>query len=140
MFSTSSGFQALRWTAAVGLLVALALMAAPAESFGGERVYLPKGPGSDGLIYAFRPKTISLGSTGVIKALRWRRWNSSTAVGRGEGVPTSSSVPTNAPRHAIVRLSGRRRCGGHRVYTRVRYRVFGWSYSERLTCSTGVHP
>ena len=140
MLSTSPDFRALRWHASLGLLVALGLMAAPTNAFGAERVYLPKGPGSEGLTYVVRPKTISLGSTGVIQALRWRRWNSSTAVGRGRGIPTSSSVQTGASRRAIVRLSGRRRCGDRLVYTRVRYRVFGWSYSERLTCSTGVHP
>lgn len=126
--------------APIGLLVSLVLMAAPADGIGSERVYLTKGPGSDGLMYVYRPKVISLGSTGVIKALRWRRWDSGTAVGRGKGVPTSSSVPANASRRAVVRLSGRRRCGDRLIYTRVRYRVFGLRFSDRLTCTTGVHP
>lgn len=140
MARTSAHPHTFRRAAVAAVLLALVLISAPRSSFASQRVYLPKGPGSDGLTYAYRPKAISLGSTGLIKELRWRRWNSGTAIGRGTGVPTSSSVSADAPRRAIVRLSGRRRCGDRVIYTRVRYRVFGWRFSDRLTCSTGVHP
>lgn len=104
-----------------------------------ERVYLPKGFAEAGLTYLYRPRVISLGSTGVVKNLKWRRWNSAVAVGRGTGVPYSSSVSPDASRRATVRLDRRRRCGDRQIYTRVRYRVFGLTFSDRLTCSTGVH-
>lgn len=123
------------------MLLASALLglttAAPAPA--AERVYLPKGFAETGLTYLYRPRAISLGSTGVVKNLKWRRWNSSVAVGHGKGVPYSSSVSPDASRRATVRLDRRRRCGERQIYTRVRYRVFGLAFSDHLTCSTGVH-
>ena len=127
------------WRGAILVLGVLALATTVPVAAAREPVYLTKGFGAD-VVYQYRPRVISLGSTGIVKNLRWRRWNSGAAVGRGTGVPYSSSVAPGASRDAVVRVSGRRRCGSRLIYTRVRYHVFDLSFSERLNCTTGVHP
>ena len=124
------------------VLAAAGLTAGQPEisSAGSARVYLAKGDKSFGQRLVYRPKVISLGSTGYLGELHWRGWNTRSATGRGWGFATSASVPDDAPRNARVRVFGRKRCVRHLVYTRVTYRVWGYRRVYRLTCRTGVHP
>jgi hypothetical protein len=115
--------------------VAMCGLMVAAEAFAGTRVYIRIGDRS-----AYKPKVISLGSTGYVNRLRWSNWNGALAVGRGRGHATSTSIPPDAPHQATIRLSGRRTCQGEFRYTRVSYRVLGLKYRERLGCARGLHP
>jgi hypothetical protein len=89
-----------------------------------ERVYVT-GSGRGGP-RSYKPRVLPFGMRSAIIGLRWRRWGSPRAVGRGR-VQFNNCIPDCArarPSYYPVRavLSRRRECEGHAQYLTLRFR------------------
>lgn len=80
-----------------------------------------------------RPRIVHLWVSDALVNLRWSRWGRSSATARGQVTTHSQGVYSRSA--ASVRVSRPRKCGGHTIYTRFRYKAFGrWSNARLNEC------
>lgn len=120
--------------AAVVLLPSIA-NGEPTATTAAERVYVSINAG--GSILRSRPHGIHLLSNENLAGLHWSRWGSITANARGFDYGNSPSPGHRRKNPVRVQLTGRRRCDGILVYTKVRIRfTHGVPYAGQPTLVT----